>query len=150
MSVVELRRTLARLADVPEPALRAACKAVEQFAASEGGFVRVGRNKRTYKLKAITRIQSRGTTITATVYGIPAGFWVWKTTGTDAHLIPKRPPTKARPRPMAGGLRHPVQRTQLRHPGASGRGAWDNVRKRAATVVPEMVEQHIRRVIAGA
>jgi hypothetical protein len=149
VSVAELRRTLARLSEVPEPALKAACKAVEKIAAEEGGTVVLGRKKRRVKLKAITRIKPSGNTITATVWGVPTGPWVWKNTGTGAHQIPKRTPTKRSPRPMHGdGYGHPIQRKQISHPGSGGRNAWRTVVKRAERVVPETIQKHVHEVIA--
>lgn len=148
MSAAELRRTLARLAEIPEPALAAACKAVEEIAFTEGGSV-VVRGRR-YKLKAITRIKRGGNTITATVWGTPTGFWVWKNTGTSAHLIPKRPPTAKNPRPMhGGGYAHPIQRKQIMHPGTGGRGAWRKVVARAERIVPETIEKYVKGALRG-
>ena len=148
MSVAELRRTLARLAEVPEPALKAACKAVEQIAAQEGGTVVLGRKRRRVKLKAITRIKPSGNKITATVWGVPTGPWVWKNTGAGAHTIPKRKPTAKKPRPMHGkGYPHPIQRMQIQHPGASGQGTWRVVVKRAERVVPEIIGKAVHEAL---
>ena len=146
MSVAELRRTLTKLADTPEPAVKTACKTVEQYAASIGGSVRLGSNKRRTKLTATTKIRTSGTTVSATVVGEPAGPWVWKTTGTDAHMIAPR--GRGRRSVMGGGLRHPVS-VPIRHRGTRGKGAWDKVAAHAAKVVPAEVEKQIGRVIAS-
>lgn len=147
-AVDELRRTLARLADVPEPALKAATKAVEEIARQEGGTVVLGRKRRRVKLKAITRIKPSGNSITATVWGVPTGTWVWKNTGASSHAIPKRKPTARRPRVMhAQGYEHPVSHRQISHPGRGGDGRWRDVVKRANRVVPEIIEQRVHEAI---
>lgn len=150
MSVADLRRTLARLAEIPEPALKAACKAVEEIAAQEGGSVVLGRKRRRVKLKATTRIKGSGNTVTATVWGVPTGPWVWKTSGTRAHTIPKRRPSAKKPRPMQGkGYAHPVQYRQVHHPGSGGHHAWQIVVKRANKVVPEIIAKRVHEVVSG-
>lgn len=147
MSVAELRRTLARLNEVPESALTAACKAIETVAQQEGGSVVLGRKRRRVKLKAITRFKGSGNTITATVWGVPTGPWVWKNTGAGGHMIPKRAPTAKRPRPLKGdGYAHPINR-QIHHPGASGKGAWNKVEERARKIVVDYVGKAIHEAV---
>ncbi len=149
MSVAELRRTLALINEVPESALIAACKVIETVAAQEGGSVVLGRKKRRVKLKAITRIKSTPNSTTATVWGVPTGPWVWKTTGTKAHQIPKRPPTLKRPRPMHGqGYPHPISNKQIHHPGSGGKHAWDRVFARAEKIVPEYIGKAIHEAVS--
>lgn len=149
MSVAELRRTLSRLAEIPESALTAACKAVEQIAAQEGGTVVLGRKQRRVKLKAITRIKGSGNKVTATVWGVPTGPWVWRNTGASGHNIPKRKPTAKKPRPMHGdGYAHPIQRMQVHHPGSSGDHAWRTVVKRAERVVPEIIGKAVHEAVS--
>lgn len=153
MSVADLRHTLAELAGVPEPAIRAACKAVEQIAAQEGGSITVvrfnGRNAKqtTYKLKAKTRIKVTGDVASATVWGTPTGFWVWKNTGTAPHTIgPRRKDTKTKRRAIKlPGSTHPVR--VVDHPGTRGRGAWRKVIRRAERVVPQIVANHVHRAV---
>lgn len=153
MTVADLRRTLAKLSEVPEPALKAACKAVETIAAQEGGSVVLGRKQRRVKLKAITRIKDHGDEIKATVWGTPTGPWVWKNTGRDGgYNIPKRKPTKRSPRTMhADGYPHPVnvngQRIQFKGGRTSGSHAWDKVVKRAERVVPEIIGKAVHEVV---
>lgn len=128
--------------------MRAACKAIETVAAQEGGTVVLGRKQRRVKLKAITRIKGGGNTITATVWGVPTGPWVWKNTGTRGHAIPKRPPTVKRPRPLKGdGYAHPVNK-QIRHPGSGGSGAWRRVQQRAEKIVPEYIGKAIHEAVS--
>ena len=146
MSVAELRRTLTKLADTPEPAVKTACRTVEQYAASVGGTVRVGTNKRRVKLTATTKIRTSGNTVSATVVGEPVGPWVWKTDGTDPHRIAPR--GRGRRRVLAGALGHPVS-VPIRHPGSRGRGAWDDVAAYAAKTVPDVIERQIGRAING-
>jgi hypothetical protein len=149
VSVAELRRTLALLNEVPEQALTAACKAIETVAAQEGGTVVLGRKRRRVKLKAITRIKGSGNSITATVWGVPTGPWVWKNTGTAGHSIPKRKPTPKRPRPMHGdGYAHPVSNKQIHHPGSSGHGAWRTVVSRAEKIVPDYIGKAIHEAVS--
>lgn len=148
MSLAQLRRTLAELADVSEPAVKAACTAVEKIAVQEGGTVVLGRKRKRVKLKAITRVKDHGAEVVATVWGVPTGPWVWANTGANPHAIPKRKPTAKRPRPMQGdGFEHPVQRVQVHHPGTGGRGAWRKVVARAERVVPEIIGQAVHEVV---
>lgn len=150
MTVAQLRATLARVAAIPEPAIRAASQAVEDVARAEGGTVTLGRKHRRVTLKGVSRVKRSGDRIVATVWGVPTGPWVWKDTGTAPHLIPTRAPTRRRPRPMHGqGFAHPVARVQLEHPGTGGRGAWDRVVTRAEQVVPDTIRAHVRGAIRG-
>lgn len=149
MSLAQLRTTLARLAEIPKPAVTAASKAVEEIARAEGGSVVLGRKKRRVKLRAITRIKPSGDSITASVYGVPTGPWVFKSYGASPHAIPRRPPTPRRPRPMKGdGYEHPVSNKQLHHPGSSGDGGWRRVRERAAVEVPRVIRAEVKRALS--
>lgn len=147
MSAAQLRKRLARLDTVLDSAIPAAAEAVEEIAAQEGGTVILGRKRRRVKLKAVSRVKGRGDHVTVTVWGKPTGPWVWVTSGAKAHTIPRKPPTARRPRPMKGGLEHPVQRVQLHHPGRRGTGNWHTVVKRAKRIVPEIITRELSEVI---
>ena len=95
------------------------------------------------------RVQRRGNEATATVWGMPTGLWVIQTSGASAHTIPKRKPTKRRPRPMKGaGYEHPIQMKQIQHPGTHGLGAWTRVRKRSHVLVPEVFRDEVHRAVS--
>lgn len=149
MSVAQLRRTFANLAEIPATAIAEATALVEQIAADTGRPVRI--KGRTYQLTATSRIQRQGESgVTATVYGKPTGFWVWQNTGTRPHTIaPAKGTRKHRPRVIAGkSWGHPVS-VAVNHPGASGRGRWRQVQQRARREVPQIfrdtVDDAVRR-----
>lgn len=147
-AVAQLRRTFDDLADLPPIAVKQAALVVERFAAQTGRPITI--RKRRYPLTAVTKLDRRGATIvTATVFGTPTGFWVWQTAGTGAHDIgPRRRHTKTgRPPAVAGtAWGHPVS-DPVRHPGASGRGAWRRVDRMARQQVPGVILDAVRDVL---
>lgn len=149
MSAATFEKRLTKLQIIPDAAIRASAVAVVKIAEQEGGTVTLGKKRRRVKLTAKPRVKPTGPhTVEVTVWGTPTGPWVWKTTGTQAHDIPKRKPTAKRPRPMLGdGYEHPVQRTQVRHPGTVGHGAWLKVEARAAKVIPAIFRDEIRKAV---
>jgi hypothetical protein len=155
VSSAALRKRLDRLAQVPDIGIRLATTAVERIAEQEavraaGGHVTLGKKKRRVKLTAVSRVKGSGNAVAVTVWGKPTGPWVWIDTGTSAHTIPKRKPTAKKPRPMYGqGYDHPVQRKQIHHPGAHGKRAWQQVRKRAEIIVPELLRDEVHKVVTS-
>lgn len=154
MSTAGLQRTLDQIARIPAEAIGDACKAVEKIARDVGGSVgpvRFG-NGRSSRLTAVSRVKGRGTTeAAATVWGRPTGPWVWATSGTGGHTIPKagrRGRGKARGTRYLKGDRyeHPYGKP-VHHPGSGGRGAWRRVRSRAETEVPKVYADAVRKVI---
>jgi hypothetical protein len=145
-----LAKRLDRLSTVCDTATRAAADAVTKIAEQEGGHVTLGKKKRRVKLSAVARVKGSGDHVEVTIWGRPTGPWVWVTSGTSPHKIPKRQPTAKKPRPMHGkGYEHPVQRMQLQHHGAHGKGAWTQVQKRAGRVVPEIFKDQVKKVLHG-
>lgn len=150
MTAAALAKRLDRLALVPDAGIRAAANAVIKIAEQEGGTITLGKKRRRVKLSAVARVKGKGNNVAVTVWGRPTGPWVWKTSGTTGHSIPKRKPTERKPRPMHGaGYEHPIQRTQLHHPGSRGHGAWTTVEKRAGRVVPELFHDEVKKALHG-
>ena len=150
MSASSLERTLKRLANAPEAAVRDACKEIREIARQEGGSVTAGRNRKRYQLDLVTRITKSGTKVTAIGWGIPTGFWVWKNTGTQGpYPIPKKLAKRYKPgrEIYAPGYAHPVR--QVQHPGIRPRYKWRRVVKRADGVVDKALVQHVRWAIRG-
>jgi len=149
VSAATYARKLSRLGTVPDAAVRTSAAAVVKIAEAEGGTVVLGRKQRRVKLSAFARVKPTGPASSeVTVWGKPTGPWVWQSSGTSAHPIPKRKPTAKKPRPMHGdGYAHPVQRMQVQGGGRHGGGAWGRVVKRAARVVPEIFHDELREVI---
>lgn len=117
----------------------AAAERVEEIAKGIGRPITI--RKKRYRLFAVTHYERAGDRkVSATVYGVPTGFWVWQTTGTRAHLIkPHRGTRKGWPRVIAGkGWDHPTS-VAVKHPGTSGRGAWRKVRAQAEHDVPQII-----------
>jgi hypothetical protein len=156
VSTAALERTLDEIARLPQTAMVDAAKAVERIAREVGstiGPVALGRKGRRVRLSAVTRIRKRGTSdAEATVWGRPTGPWVWVTSGTRPHTIPK-----ARSRGKQRGTRylkgdsyqHPYG-LPVQHPGASGRGAWRTVVRRAEVEVPKVFLDAARRAMRSA
>jgi hypothetical protein len=148
VSVAELRRTFANLAEIPATAIAEATALVEQIAADTGRPVRI--KGKTYQLTATTRIQRQGDGMTATVYGKPTGFWVWQNTGTKPHAIaPAKGTRKHRARVIVPNGGHP-QSVPVRHPGASGRGRWREVQQRARREVPQIFRDTVDDIVRKA
>jgi hypothetical protein len=106
------------------------------------------RKKRaTYPLDATTKFYTTDTRgFRAVVFGKPTGFWVWQNTGTSAHSIPSRKATKRARYLYANGYDHPTN-LQVRHPGASGRGAWRRVQAQADQEVFPIFVDAVRTAI---
>lgn len=155
MSTAKLQSSLASLARLPQTGTRAAAKEVEKIAREVSGTigpVTLGRKGRRVKLRAITR-HVRGTTGSASliVYGVPTGPWVWVTSGTGSHVIPKKKiGGKARTTRYIKGDRyaHPYGK-QVIHPGATGKGAWTRVVRRAEQRAPEVMRDEVRKAVGA-
>jgi len=152
VTVAQLRRTLDALADIPAEAMREATDLVESFATQSGRPVKI--KGKTYQLSAVTKVTRSANGVTATVYGKPTGFWVWQNTGTKPHdIAPKRGKRQGRPRVIApsagsgGGWNHP-QSVPVHHKGATGRGRWREVDRRARREVPQVFVDAVREVVA--
>ena len=154
MSTASLARTLDALAELPRTGMLDATKVVERIAREVGasvGPVALGKRGRRTKLDAVSRIRGSGNQIEATVWGKPTGPWVWVTSGTKPHTIPKargRGRGKARTTRYlkAGGYEHPIG-VPVHHPGASGRVAWHKVVQRAQVEVPKAFQDAVRKAI---
>jgi hypothetical protein len=148
----KLRQVLDDLAKIPEAVIVEAAELVEDIAKQNGGSVTINRSgrHRRYNLGAVTHYdKTNQTTVGATVFGTPTGFWVWKTSGTrGGYSIPKRKPRQGSSRYMYGaGFAHPV-RGQIRRKGrVSGRGAWTKVRARAEREVPQVFIQAVHDAV---
>ncbi len=152
MSAASLQRTLNDVARLPQTAMVDAAKAVEKIAREVGasvGPVSLGRKGRRVRLTAVTRIKGRGDAVQATVWGRPTGPWVWVTSGTGAHVIPKARSRKSRTTRYLKGDRyeHPYGKPVM-HPGATGRGAWKRVVARAEPEVRRVFLDKARAVMA--
>jgi hypothetical protein len=152
VSAAALAKRLDKLALVPEQGVIAAAAVVEKIAEQEaarvGGFVTLGRKRRRVRLTTVARIKRIPGGAQITLWGKPTGGWVWATDGTDAHAIPKRRPTKRKPRPMHGdGYEHPISNKQIQHPGSAGRGAWTRVRQRADREVPQIIADLVHEAV---
>jgi hypothetical protein len=150
VSTAKLERTLIEIAKLPQAAMEDACKQVEKIARDVGSSVGpIHFRKRSGKLTAITRIKGRGkTTAEATVYGVPTGPWVWVTSGTSGHTIPRQRSRGNRKVRYLKGVKygHPYGKP-VHHPGASGKGAWKRVVTRAEVEVPKAFVDAARRVM---
>jgi hypothetical protein len=124
----------------------AAAKVVVKIAEEEGRppFRLRGR---TVKLTAKEKLTTSGDTTRGFVQGVPVGLWVIRDSGAGPHLIPKKVGKQGRT--LAGNLRHPVRTPpQIRHPGASGRGSWKRVEKRAVEAVTEIFKEQVHKVVS--
>lgn len=148
MTAAALAKRLDRIALVPDTGIRAAADAVIKIAEAEGGTITLGKKRRRVRLSAVARVKGKGNNVSVTVWGKPTGPWVWKTTGARGHVIPKRPPTAKKPRPMlAHGYTHPIQSKQIHHPGSHGHGAWRKVVTRAERVIPELFRDEVHKAV---
>jgi hypothetical protein len=151
VSLTGLHRKLTALSHVPEDGAKRAARAVVKAAKAEGervGPVHMGRRKRTVRLTAVARFRGAGNNVRANVWGRPTGPWVWVTSGTGTHVIPKPKAGKQRTTRYlkADGYAHPIGRPVV-HPGATGRGAWLRVRRQARTEVPKAITETVRRAV---
>ena len=116
----------------------AAAKAAKKIASTEGtkaGSPIKGHKRRGMPLRARDDIRQAGTTVTCRIQGVNVAGWVWRNTGTSSHRIRRR-------------KRGPMARMTVQHPGSAGTGAWRNVQKRAAQVVPEIFVDDVHRVVS--
>jgi hypothetical protein len=156
VTVAGLQRRLRQLERVPEVTTRDAAAAVVKLARDVGaqiGPVTMGKRRRRVQLTAVARFKGAGHNVTATVWGRPTGPWVWVSSGTMPHTIPKagrRGRGKGRGTRYLKGDRYPhPYGLPVTHPGATGKGAWRRVTTQARTKVPEVYREAIRRAIGG-
>jgi len=149
----------AKLSRIPQSYATEAAKVFRTVAEANGGTM-MGR----YQLTASEKkrlIRDQGCTLI--MKGTPAGFWVWKESGTKPHAIAVR--TRRRTGPagskvkvkrrrgrtvgrgkqpaLAGaGWDHPVA-GPVQHPGTAGRRAWS----RTVTEARPLIEAAARRVM---
>lgn len=147
-----LRRQLEALARLPERATRDAAAAVCELAADVGGTVLLGKKRRAYRLKAKPQFYAgRAGEFRCTVWGTPTGPWVWKNTGTRAHMWPRKRRRKAR-FVHGAGFTHPYDARTPRHvAGIPARYRWTRgVVQRAKTeVVPAAFRRAVAEAVAG-
>jgi hypothetical protein len=147
-----LRRQLEALARLPERATRDAADAVCQLAADVGGSVVLGKKRRPYKLKAKPQFYAgRAGEFRCTVWGTPTGPWVWKNSGTRAHVWPKRKRRKAR-FVHGAGFAHPYDaRTPVHVRGIPARHRWtrDVVQRARTDVVPAAFRKAVAEAVSG-
>jgi hypothetical protein len=154
VSTGSLERTLKELQRLPSVGMKDATKAVERIArevSSSVGPVTLGKKGRRVKLRAITRgVKGSARSAEATVYGVPTGPWVWVTSGTGRHVIPKKSVRQAANRQVrfikGDRYAHPYGK-QVVHPGASGKGAWRKVVLRAERDVHEAFVDAARKAM---
>ena len=155
--MASLQTQLEAVARLPRDGMVEAARAVERIGREIGasvGPVSLGRKGRRVKLRAVAiGLKASSDSAEVNVYGVPTGPWVWVTSGTRPHTIPK---TAARARGKGRKTRylkgdryaHPYGQP-VHHPGASGKGAWRRVVARAETEVPQVFLDAARRVMAG-
>jgi hypothetical protein len=153
VSLAQLSRRLNNLAKVPETATRTATRHAEKLAKAEGdavGPVHLGKRKRTVRLRAVSRFKGGGNHVTARVWGLPTGPWVWVTAGTQPHVIPKARRGRGKQRSTrylkGAGYEHPIGRP-ITHSGATGKGAWLRVKRNAARQVPRVYAQAVAKAV---
>ena len=132
---VALRDLAGQLRAVPDRAILPTVKAIKADAVKIGGTMS-GNGKRPLRLRAVDR-QFPGQAQDVKVWriqGIPVGPWVWATDGTASHDIRRRKRGKKR-------------KMTVRHPGTSGRGAWDRVVARAEQIVPAVFAAELDDVL---
>lgn len=135
--------SLARLADdvarLPKECLILAAKRSKTIVNDAGRSLvgadgMKGTKKRGLKASARDTIRDTATASTVRIQGsVPA--WIWLNTGTKPHDIRRR-------------KRGPLRKMTVRHPGTTGRGAWDRVAAQIEREVPPIFERRIGEVIA--
>jgi hypothetical protein len=154
VSTASLERQLTALARLPERGTLEGAKTVAKIAREVGsqvGPVSLGKRGRRAKLTAVYRVKRKGLRdAEVTVWGRPTGPWVWVTSGTGGHVIPKQRGGKARTTRYLKGDRysHPYGKA-VHHPGATGRGAWKRVVLRSQRDVVKVFEDQARAVMRG-
>ena len=142
-----------QLHELPHSAMVIAAKKAKAIAEDEGrraGSPLSG-GKRSIKLSAFTEISTSASLTTCTMQGYPVGPWVWRTTGTKGHSIPRqRKGAGAKARYLhARRYAHPVKTPpSIHHPGGSGAGAWFRVIKRCTDEVPEVFVTELHKVVS--
>lgn len=139
-AAIELHRIAADVGKIPDAGLIAAAKLVKRVADDEarrvtGDGTMNGKHRRPIKLRArdkSIRPVEHGRAILIT--GVPAGPWVWVTSGTAAHTIRRR-------------KRGPMRKMTVHHPGTRGRGAWTAVVDRSSDLVPRIFRDLVDRAI---
>jgi len=136
---IELHRIAADVAKIPDAGLIAAAKlakrVVDDAARADVGGDMAGKHRRPIKLRARDkgiRPIERGRAVL--VVGTPAGPWVWRNTGTDAHMIRRR-------------KRGPMRKMSVRHPGTRGRGTWRGVVERCSDLVPRIFTEAVGQAV---
>lgn len=139
-AAIELRQVAADVAKIPDAGLFAAAKLVKRVAddaarATVSGGDMSGKHRRPIKLRArdkSIRPIDHGRAILIT--GVPAGPWVWVTSGTAPHTIRRR-------------KRGPMRKMTVHHPGTRGRDAWTIVIDRSTELVPLIFRDLVDRAI---
>jgi hypothetical protein len=138
--------------ELPHAAMVQFAKRAKAIAEEEGR--RAGsplrKGKSVIKLSAFTEIKTSAGVTTCTIQGYPVGPWVWRTTGTTGHTIPRsRKGSGAKARYLhAQRYEHPIKvPPPIRHPGGRGAGAWTRVQKRIAEEVPEVFASELQKVV---
>jgi hypothetical protein len=135
---VDLHRIAIEVGRIPDAGLYAAAKLVKKLGDEQArrvGAPLAGHHRRAIKMrtrdKNIRPIQD-GKAILIT--GVPAGPWVWMTSGTAPHTTRRR-------------KRGPMKKITVHHPGMRGRNAWTIVTDRAAELVPRIFEDLADRAV---
>ena len=82
--------------------------------------------------------------------GVPSGFWQWKETGTQAHLIAPRKKRRGRrkgwkPGPL-GLPGHPVW-GPVQHPGTNGARKWTKTVNEADAAIASIVQRYVDEAV---
>lgn len=139
---VELHRIATDVAAIPDAGLYAAAKLVKKIADDQaravtgGDGAMSGKHRRPIRLRARDRgIRPLNNGRAILVTGVPAGPWVWMTTGTQPHAIRRR-------------KRGPMRKMTVDHPGVRHqRHAWTKVVTRAEDLVPRVFTDLASRVV---
>ena len=134
----ELRRVALEVGRIPDTGLIAAAKLVKKIGDEQArrvGAPLEGKHRRPIKMrtrdKNIRPIQD-GRAILIT--GVPAGPWVWMTTGTAPHTTRRR-------------KKGPMKKMLVHHPGSRGKHAWTVVTDRATELVPRIFQELADRAV---
>lgn len=152
-----------RIARLPDTATLAVVKdvkkAADQVAARVAGPDRRLSNAGRNGARLRTRDTWQRGAKTATIWATPPGPWRWVTDGTGPHVIGagranRRTGNYAAARFKAGRRRRlvvdgSVVTGPIFHPGSSGKGAWDDVGRRARQIVPKVYARELRKAVNG-
>jgi len=129
---VELHRIAIEVGRIPDAGLIAAAKLVKKLGDEQArrvGAPLEGHHRRPIKMRTKDkniRPITDGKAILIT--GVPAGPWVWMTSGTAPHTTRRR-------------KRGPMKKMLVHHPGVHRRkNAWTTVTDRATELVPRIFE----------